>query len=302
MRPSNVAFKYLVLTIALLKLTGCTSINVGGLSEPIKQYLAPIELNEKQLKGVAQFKSYPEHKAIAVSKSGHYGYGYLADDKSAGARSALYWCQHYSPQPCRIHLVDENPFQNEYTEFARKSSAAIANMKVPGKQDYNLEGVDWNIATPTRLRQQETERYDSKTPLSLTGIRTIKTVEVAQMLISAKPVLIDAQGWDAERPDTIPGAYIIDWAGTEQMHLPGREEKLQKNFEVVMRLIEADKTKPVIVFCHSTLCWLSINAALRLQAIGYSDIYWYRGGKESWSSAGLPLIPSVPHATIWLPN
>jgi rhodanese-related sulfurtransferase len=30
------------------------------------------------------------------------------------------------------------------------------------------------------------------------------------------------------------------------------------------------------------------NLALRLAALGYTKIYWYRGGREAWEVAGLP--------------
>ena len=30
------------------------------------------------------------------------------------------------------------------------------------------------------------------------------------------------------------------------------------------------------------------NLALRLVALGYTKIYWYRGGLEAWEVAGLP--------------
>ena len=30
------------------------------------------------------------------------------------------------------------------------------------------------------------------------------------------------------------------------------------------------------------------NLALRLVALGYTNVYWYRGGREAWEVAGLP--------------
>ena len=31
------------------------------------------------------------------------------------------------------------------------------------------------------------------------------------------------------------------------------------------------------------------NLALRLVALGYTEVYWYRGGREAWLAAGLPV-------------
>jgi adenylate cyclase len=30
------------------------------------------------------------------------------------------------------------------------------------------------------------------------------------------------------------------------------------------------------------------NLALRIAALGYTNVYWYRGGREAWEVAGLP--------------
>ena len=30
------------------------------------------------------------------------------------------------------------------------------------------------------------------------------------------------------------------------------------------------------------------NLALRIAALGYTKVYWYRGGREAWEVAGLP--------------
>ena len=34
-------------------------------------------------------------------------------------------------------------------------------------------------------------------------------------------------------------------------------------------------------FCHPD-CWASYNAAKRLVALGYSQVYWYPAGMEGW--------------------
>lgn len=269
-----------------------------NLSEPVRQYLTPIELIEKQRVALKEYASFAPQKAIAVSAAGNFGYSYAGTEPSSGARSALYWCQTYSALPCRVHTINGELFMDEYAEYARRSANAIAKLQIPENRDYNLEGIDWGIPSPSQLRQRKSDPYAKRTPIALSGIRTIKTVELARMLATSKPIMIDAQGWDDVRPGTIPGALLIDWAGTEDAHIPGKEEKVMKRFESVMQHISLDKSTAIVVFSHSTISWVSINAALRLQTLGYHNVLWYRGGKDSWTSAGLPLVPSVPHATI----
>ena len=43
-----------------------------------------------------------------------------------------------------------------------------------------------------------------------------------------------------------------------------------------------------MVYCVDANCWLSYNAALRLHALGYENLYWYRGGIAAWKAANLP--------------
>lgn len=46
-----------------------------------------------------------------------------------------------------------------------------------------------------------------------------------------------------------------------------------------------NKAQPMLFYCLNTQCWMSYNAALRAIAMGYSRVYWYRGGIEAWQQA-----------------
>jgi rhodanese-related sulfurtransferase len=60
-----------------------------------------------------------------------------------------------------------------------------------------------------------------------------------------------------------------------------------------------DRNMPLVIFCDSTVCWQSYNAALRAASAGYVNVYWYRGGVEAWRAAGLPTVTSVISAQLW---
>ena len=49
-----------------------------------------------------------------------------------------------------------------------------------------------------------------------------------------------------------------------------------------------DLARPIVVYCVDANCWLSYNAALRLDALGYENLHWYRGGIAAWKAANLP--------------
>ena len=38
------------------------------------------------------------------------------------------------------------------------------------------------------------------------------------------------------------------------------------------------------------------NLALRLVALGYTNVHWYRGGREAWEIAGLTVAPLMPRS------
>ena len=49
------------------------------------------------------------------------------------------------------------------------------------------------------------------------------------------------------------------------------------------------KDAPIVVYCASDTCMNSHQAAERLAAQGYSNVYVYAGGKKDWQQAGLKL-------------
>lgn len=54
------------------------------------------------------------------------------------------------------------------------------------------------------------------------------------------------------------------------------------------QLTGGDKKHAVITAGWNSERWSSRNLALQLVALGYENVYWYRGGLEAWDVAGLP--------------
>ena len=42
--------------------------------------------------------------------------------------------------------------------------------------------------------------------------------------------------------------------------------------------------------------WIGYHAVLRLREMGYSNLYWYRGGSDVRHDAGLPLVAATSPA------
>ena len=50
-----------------------------------------------------------------------------------------------------------------------------------------------------------------------------------------------------------------------------------------------DRDAQIVVYCTSPDCLDSVETARRLQALGYTNVRRYTGGKNEWREAGLPL-------------
>jgi PQQ-dependent catabolism-associated CXXCW motif protein len=113
----------------------------------------------------------------------------------------------------------------------------------------------------------------------------IVTAELQAMLESGSgPVLIDVAS--GEGHVTLRGAYWLPGAGRGIHFFDPLQAQLA---QYLQQLSKGDKNRPLVFFCVNAQCWLSYNASLRAAALGYTRVYWYRGGIEAWKEAGLPL-------------
>lgn len=114
------------------------------------------------------------------------------------------------------------------------------------------------------------------TPESIPGTQKVSAMEVID-LVDTEPdlVIIDSRKpADREAAGWIPGAVALP------------------NFETTpetLAKILASKDSPVLFYCNGPKCGRSGDAAQKAIDAGYTNIYWFRGGWEDWSNAGLPV-------------
>jgi adenylate cyclase len=51
-------------------------------------------------------------------------------------------------------------------------------------------------------------------------------------------------------------------------------------------LTTGDLSAPIVTFCVNSERFTGYNLALRLVALGYTLVYWYRGGFKAWQVNG----------------
>lgn len=61
----------------------------------------------------------------------------------------------------------------------------------------------------------------------------------------------------------------------------------------IQRLTGGRKDRMIVTFCLAD-CWMSWNAARRLRALGYTNIWWLAEGTDGWRELGLPLVDARP--------
>lgn len=50
-----------------------------------------------------------------------------------------------------------------------------------------------------------------------------------------------------------------------------------------------DKNTPVLFYCNGVKCGRSVESANKALAMGYKNIYWFRGGWEEWLEKKMPI-------------
>jgi len=148
----------------------------------------------------------------------------------------------------------------------------------PGDQPYLYDG---DLA-PTRVRY--TGIMHAATPRSAPGAKTITTRELVELYKGSTLVLINVLDW-TEGAFALPGTVWIQGMGKAQ--LSGSE---YLELRSLLTQVAPDKSAPLGVYCLSWECRLSYNAVLTASDLGYTNLYWYRGGISAWNQARLPVV------------
>lgn len=144
-----------------------------------------------------------------------------------------------------------------------------------------LERQDYGVAPSEQLHTGE---MHGPTPASIPGGQIVTTKGLVELVRGGQApfLLLDVLGG----PEIIQGAqYAVPAAQ------PGSfSDQTQQQFgQFLAQATGGSKQYPLVLYCLSTQCWMSYNAALRAINLGYTNVLWYRGGIEAWKQAGLPV-------------
>jgi adenylate cyclase len=185
-------------------------------------------------------------------------------------------------------LNDRSPFESWRIRAPDDPDSAVNReqfrsiqeaLKAAGSRDHLDPNANFGVAPDEVLHG-----VFGKTPTTAPGVTTLSTQQLARMLETEKPLVIDTMGATWYR--SVPGAIGLDFYGFAHGTFT---DAVQKRLEQKLRaLTEGDMAKPIVTMGFNVVSFTGYNLALRIRHAGYTNVYWYRGGREAWEVAGKP--------------
>jgi adenylate cyclase len=163
-----------------------------------------------------------------------------------------------------------------YREHLRRLQDTL---RVAGERDHADEGADTGVPSDDVLHGV----LAGHTPLTAPGATTITSADLPRLLADTKPLVVDTMMYSWNQ--SIPGAVGLMFAGLGGDFSDEAQGRLRPKMGV---LTGGDFGRPIVVVGWNAERFDGRNLALRLVALGYTHVYWYRGGREAWEVAGLP--------------
>jgi DNA-binding winged helix-turn-helix (wHTH) protein len=152
-------------------------------------------------------------------------------------------------------------------------------LRLAGERDHADEDADFGVPTDG-VRHGDIAGF---TPKGAPGVKMIRTAELSWFLVEARPILIDTLSYSWGR--SIPGAVGLKFAGLGGSFTDAAQDHLRSKMR---DLTSGDLNRPIVAVGWNSERFDGRNLALRLAALGYTQVHWYRGGREAWEVDGLP--------------
>jgi adenylate cyclase len=200
--------------------------------------------------------------------------GRLGDARRALAEANRIW-----PYDTVRSRGPEDFFSPVYAAQAERFQAAL---RLAGHRDHADEDADFGVVSDDHLHQDD-YYLAGPTPTTAPGAQTIRTAELSRFIAVRKPIVIDPL--DYFWGYSIPGAVGLKFVGWGSSVADGMQDRLRRKMQ---ELTTGDLNKPIVAVGWNAERFDGRNLALRLVALGYTRVYWYRGGREAWEVNCLP--------------
>src|ERR1051326_2078450 len=159
------------------------------------------------------------------------------------------------------------------------------DFRLAGARDHADEDADFGTPPDGGLHTGNV----GLTPLMVPGATVIRTPDLQRLIAERSPIIVDPLSYFSGR--ALPGTIGLYYAGLGGSVSDGAQDRLRG---VMAAVTGGETTKPIVAVGWNSERYDGRNLALRLVALGYSNVLWYRGGREAWEVAGLPETELVP--------
>jgi adenylate cyclase len=206
---------------------------------------------------------------------------YARTGKNADARRMLAEADKDWPfDTVRGHFPDDiNPI------FAAQVRQYQEGLRAAGERDHAEEDADYGVTVDAVLHPNP----NGYTPLTTPGAETIRTADLPRFIVERNPVIIDPLTYFWGK--SIPGAVGLKDAGIGGTLSDEAQNRLGRK---MASLTTGNLNRPLVAVGWNSERLDGRNLALRLVALGYTQVYWYRGGREAWEASGQPEAELVP--------
>ena len=167
-----------------------------------------------------------------------------------------------------------------YVEQFRRFQDAL---RLAGLRDHADEEADFGVPVDEALHCE----LAGLTPTEAPGANTIRTPDFVELLARIRPIVVDTMTYTWGH--SIPGAVGLKHAGLGGNFTDEAQDRLCSK---MLELTHHNLDKPIVAVGWNSERFCGRNLALRLVALGYTNVYWYRGGREAWEMAALPENPT----------
>jgi PQQ-dependent catabolism-associated CXXCW motif protein len=248
-----------------------------------------------------QYLKSAEHKAFVVGANGRAYtavFGFPTPHDAARAASSRCLAEHRVI--CQLWLVNGDDLWPRYLASEQASRAAIKQMRaLPASvADEDAASKDALSAPSAPSGLRAGAEMHGLTPLQAPAkAKRVGTAELRRLYATEPKLLVlDVLHSKSLTRKTLPNARWLYGAGWEDASL---NPTIDQQLSLAMGALAPNRKVPVVVYCSNVDCWLSWNAAWRLVQLGYTKVYWYRGGTDAWGKAGLPFVETPLSAHLW---
>jgi adenylate cyclase len=158
-------------------------------------------------------------------------------------------------------------------------------LRLVGYRDHAEPDADYGVPSDDRLHGD----LVGLTPTTAPHVTTIRTTELETLLAERNALVVDTMlySWG----HSIPGAVGLAGSGRGGELSGPMTERLGR---MLHEMTEGDLSAPIVAMGWNSERFDGRNLALRMAALGYKQVYWFRGGREAWEVAGLPEADLAP--------